>query len=103
MSGAHNYEELCIAAKNEERRLAELEKQQQYERSRQRVSVTYSVRGLVKESGRSTDTKQASQFYKQPLRCYICSSPSHLARDCRTQRSESEGRIEIFEENQYCK
>ena len=85
MSGARNYEELCIAAKNEEMRLAELEKRQQYERSRQRISVKYPVRVLDQESSPSTDTKQASQSYKQSLRCYICNSPSHLARDCRTQ------------------
>ena len=36
VSGARNYEEICIAAKNEEGRLVELEKRQQYERSRKR-------------------------------------------------------------------
>ena len=30
ISGAQNYQELCIAAKNEERRLAELKKRRQY-------------------------------------------------------------------------
>ena len=92
MSGARNYEELCIAAKNEEGRLVELEKRQQYERSRQRISARYSVRSSGQEPSGSTDTKQAGQPYKQLPRCYICNSPTHLARDCRTQRSESEGR-----------
>ena len=33
VSGAYNYDELCIAAKNDEKRLAELEKRQQYGRN----------------------------------------------------------------------
>ena len=95
VSGARNYEELCIAAKNEERRLAELEKRQQYERSRQIASARYSTSSSVLGSSRSIDTKQTGQSYKQSPRCYICNSPTHLARDCKTQRSESEGRTRI--------
>jgi len=33
VSGSQNYRELCVAAKKEERRLAELKKKQQYLRS----------------------------------------------------------------------
>ena len=95
VSGARNYEELCIAAKNEESRLAELEKRQQYERSRQIASARYSTSSSVLGSSRSIDAKQTGQSYKQSPRCYICNSPTHLARDCKTQRSESEGRTRI--------
>ena len=55
MSGARNYEELCIAAKNEEKKMAELKKQQHYERSRQIVPAKYSTRSSSLESSWSTD------------------------------------------------
>ena len=95
VSGACNYEKLCIAAKNEERKLAKLEKRHQYERSRQIGSARYSTSSFVLGSSRSIDAKQTGQSYKQSPRCYICNSPTHLARDCKTQRSESEGRTRI--------
>ena len=47
MSGACNYEEHCIATKNEERRLVELEKGQQYERSRQKDQLDTLLAVLV--------------------------------------------------------
>ena len=85
VSGARNYEELCITTKNEDRRLAELEKWQHYEWNRKIVLAKYSTRNFSLESSWSTDTKQTSQSYMQSPRCYICNSPSiHVARDCRT-------------------
>ena len=57
------------------------------------ISARYSVRSSGQEPSQSTDTKQAGQPYKQLPRCYICNSPTHLATDCRTKRSESEGRL----------
>ena len=79
VSGAHNYEELCIATKNEDRRLAELEKWQQSEWSRKIVLVKYSARSFIMESNWNTDTKQTSPSYWQPARCYVCNSPTHVA------------------------
>ena len=45
------------------------------------ISARYSVRSSGQEPSQSTDTKQAGQPYKQLPRCYICNSPTHLARD----------------------
>ena len=69
VSGAHNYEELCIVAKNEGRRLAELEKRQQYDRSRQNRSARFSTSSSGLGSSQSIDAKQISQSYKQSPKC----------------------------------
>ena len=31
----------------------------------------------------------------KPLRCYICDSPEHLARDCRKKRTEAPGKSTV--------
>ena len=84
VSRACNYDELCIAAKNEEKRLAELEKQQQYGRSQSRYLTDKSP-----SQGFGQNVNRANQFYKQQPHCYVCNSPNHLARDYRAQKSES--------------
>ena len=91
VSRARNYDELCIAAKNEEKRLAELEKQQQYGRSQSR----YFTKDKSPSQGFGQNVNRANQFYKQQPRCYVCDSTNHLARDCRAQKSESEGKTSL--------
>ena len=92
MYGARNYDELCIAAKNEEKRLAELEKRQQYGKSQ---SSRYSNKDKSPSQGFGQNVNRANQFYKQQPRCYVCNSPNHLARDCRAQKSESERKTSL--------
>ena len=47
ISGAQNYQELCIASKNEERRLAELKRKRQYARSEASYQPTmYRCQGV---------------------------------------------------------
>ena len=90
VSGARNYDELCIAAKNEEKRLAELKKQQQYGRSQLR----YFTKDKSPSQKFEQNVNRANQYKQQP-RCYVCNSPNHLARDCRAQKSESEGKTSL--------
>ena len=92
VSRARNYDELCIAAKNEEKRLAELEKQQQYGRSQSRY---FTTKDKSPSQGFGQNVNRANQFYKQQPRCYVCDSPNHLSRDCRAQKSESEGKTSL--------
>jgi len=91
VSGATKYQELCVAAKNEEKRLAELRRRQQYskatqpkqssvEHTRTTTTVTHSAKSppaLNKSTG--ADTK----------RCFFCKKPGHLMRDCRLRKAES--------------
>ena len=75
ISGVQNYQELCIASKNEERRLAELKGKRQYARSEAPYQPTNAQmpRGEVK--------KERPKSHKQ-LRCYICNNPGHFAHQC---------------------
>ena len=87
ISGAQNYRELCIAAKNEERRLAELKRRKQYIRSEMPQQFT---RSSEQPSGNTTRRKPRSQ---KQLRCYICNGLGHFAYECRLQKSESSGKV----------
>ena len=93
VSGASSYKELCMSAKNEERRLAELRKRQQY----QRVPASVAPARLARpEKSQSTDTplpKPAWSTAAGQRTCYVCNKPGHLARDCRSKRSESRGQF----------
>ena len=77
---SRNYEELCIAAKNEEKKMAELKKQQQFERSRQIVPAKYSTRSSSLESSLNTN-KLVNPASNHQDASYICNIPTHLARD----------------------
>ncbi|MCY3927700.1 MAG: hypothetical protein OXG81_05455 [Acidobacteria bacterium] len=105
VSGAQNYKELCLAARREERRLAELRKKQQYlkdERPRtsnsnnrsslpsQKWLRSYRRGGNYRNVGNKSD-KEGTPQQKQ-LRCYICDSPNHLARQCQHPKTESPGK-----------
>ena len=114
VSGARDYQELSMAAKNEEHRLDELSKRQQYLRDgatddstdqqhkrqgrmtqgRQSQSNGASSRPPWRNSGKGIPprdpTNSASSSAK---RCYICNSTSHLAKHCnKTAKSESTGK-----------
>ena len=77
VSGAQTYKELCLATKNKESRLAELQKQQHYSMTQVPSAQQYQP---IKQSGIK--------------KCYcICDKPGHLARDCKAGKSESQGRL----------
>ena len=101
VSGALNYKELCLAAKREERRLAELKKKQQYlkverppaSNSGNRSSLptqrwSRSFRRAVNNDKNKTDEEGIRQ--RKQLRCYVCDSPNHLACQCQQRNSKTE-------------
>ena len=104
VSGAQNYKELCVAAKREERRLAELKRKQQYLKA-QNISESgptkkfqsqvyrraYRSSNSYKQAGSKSDNVEIRKT--RPLRCYICDSPEHLARNCRQKNTEAPGKL----------
>jgi hypothetical protein len=109
VSGALTYQELCMAARNEEQRKAEMKKRRQYrnmehgpdgrgQRSSHNQSRNHSgTHSYTKNSSKSQDSgdrKQSSPVStgNEGVRlCYQCGKPGHLARDCRARKSESRG------------
>ena len=89
ISGAQNYQELCIAAKNEERRLAELKKRRQYAKGESfQYQTNQTSHSQQTPRLRKDDHKEKFTFRKQ-ARCYICNSPYHLSCDCQANKTES--------------
>ena len=82
VSGAMNYQELCMAARNDEQRQFELKKRRLYQlpvRDQERSSQP-----LWRQwSGATQQTNhQASQNISSNKQCYNCEKLGHLAKDC---------------------
>ena len=97
VSGALSYPELCLAAKSEEQRQAELKRRQQYRRAEQSKGDTHPSPGTypsTQANGNkgSQGKRLISRPGKGPRECYTCGSTEHLAKDCHQRGSESTGR-----------
>ena len=89
VSGAQGYKALCLAVRNEEKRLADLRKRRQLlkpwpNESSENPKPHYT---LYTEN---PDAKNMTS-YDSARRCYNCSKVGHLAKDCRAPRTESRG------------
>ena len=88
--GATKYQELCIAAKNEEKRLADLQRQQQYSKSGAQSRQTQSERAMANpDSPRRLTSGNKSGGRAQAKKCFLCKKPGHLMRDCKMKKSDS--------------
>lgn len=96
VSGAQTYKELCLAAKNEEKRLAELRKRQQYQKPAPLSAQHFNKKSADQKGGDRTaqrrPPRQLAPTLPETRQCYICNKQGHLARDCKATRSESRGR-----------
>ena len=90
VSGAQSYKGLCLAARNEEKRLAELKKRQQYLKSS--VTSTTARQTAKNVSERKPFMPPSNRTGQTEMKCFLCRKPGHLARDCRSRTTESSGR-----------
>ena len=97
VSGARTYQELCIAAKNEEKCLADLKKRQEYSKLHSNPTSSMQCqhakpRQLAGSSeGRSqknspTSTGNSQGNPKPTLKCFYCDKPGHRKEDCRKRK-----------------
>lgn len=98
--GALAYKELCMAAKHEEKRQAELRKRQESERvigakdnrlrdHRHKQDRRNNNRGDAPVSD-NEPSSQVGTRNSGNKKCYICNQTRHLARNCRRGRQERE-------------
>ena len=90
VSGAESYKSLCIAAKNEEKRLAELVKRVQYrkESQQQKPSTPKGPMPTVpKPSQQGQDGAKGKRW-----KCHKCGDYGHMARECKAPKKESSGK-----------
>jgi len=101
VAGASDYSGLCIAAKNEERQLSELNKRQLYFRdplpdslNNRSQKQSFQPNRSHRESDKPISTRPQSggaptDTITPPRQCYVCGKLDHIARDCSLRKTES--------------
>ena len=89
MSGATDYQSLCLAAKAEEKRLAEIKKRRQYHSEHKPKSTSSSKSdGSNSRSPNKSQSDGGSGRKNSTVRCWNCRRTGHMAADCKAPKRE---------------
>ena len=91
VSGALTYTELIMAAKNEEQRQSELKKRRNYQFGLRPRESKDNNRSRPSGANRTFNPASKVQDATDRRLCYNCGKPGHIAKNCRTKKSESKG------------
>lgn len=94
VSGATDYQALCLAAKNEEKRQIELKKRRGYRAAPCHTvsKEVFPTRNHLTSSGTSGERSFAkSSRPVKSVKCWHCNREGHIAKDCRVNKQESTG------------
>ena len=105
VSGCQTYKELCVAAKQEEKRLADLRRRQHYQQgTKGSQSKTHEVKGRYNQSQprdkQAAGSKVPTDGKRQPNKirtCYNCGSADHFMKDCKVPSTESGKRTDTVQ------
>ena len=89
VSGATDYQSLCLAAKTEEKRLAEIKKRRQYHSEHKYKNTSSSKQDS--SNSRSPSNPQSgggSGRKSSTVRCWNCRRTGHIAADCKAPKRE---------------
>ena len=95
VSGVQSYKALCLTARNEEKRLAELKKRQQYLKSASTppcpTKKFIETRSSMPSANKTQVPSVSKTTNQETKRCFMCHKPGHLARDCWFRTAGSSG------------
>ena len=102
VSGGRNYQELCVAARNEEKRLADLRKRQEYSKllantssSQRTVRLKPPADSGPSRGGLTSPSTTLQATMRPSFKCFYCHKTGHRKEDCRRRKkdlAESESR-----------
>ena len=89
VSGALTYQELCMAARNEEKRWTELQKRRMYQPVGREQNANSQPSWRLRNINGQQLSRQLTQNTTVSNQCYNCGKLGHLTKDCRTRSIES--------------
>ncbi len=93
VSGALTYRELCMAAQNEEKRQAEMQKRKQYHKDGYALRPSYRNPEKTFAQRGQTTTQPKSSPQQISKGCYTCGKPGHSYCDCKVSKTERTGHV----------